>query len=229
MPATTGEQPTFSIVGRCDRTGEIGVAVASGTIAVGARSAQARSGAGAVVIQNAASPALVRETLDLLQSDLGPAASLSLLTDDRVDIEFRQILMIDRRGDGGHFTGRQVARQSAVCEVRNAVAGGCGLGSAMLPSAIIMAFDERADRPLAARLIAGLAAGCKQLTADEAVHSAFLSVAGRQKWPHIDLRVDWHQSSPVSILRGLWDGYRPDIERHIGLALHPGRPGAGPA
>ncbi|MGH6875044.1 MAG: DUF1028 domain-containing protein, partial [Aestuariivirgaceae bacterium] len=42
---------TFSIAGRCARTGAFGIAIATSSIAVGARCPHARAGVGAVATQ----------------------------------------------------------------------------------------------------------------------------------------------------------------------------------
>ena len=49
---------TFSIVGRCERTGQLGVAISSSSIAVGARCPWVRAGVGVVSTQNITLPAL---------------------------------------------------------------------------------------------------------------------------------------------------------------------------
>ncbi|MCM3082206.1 DUF1028 domain-containing protein, partial [Brevibacillus invocatus] len=43
---------TFSIVGRCPETGQLGIAISSSSIAVGARCPWVRAGVGAVATQN---------------------------------------------------------------------------------------------------------------------------------------------------------------------------------
>ncbi|KAA9165909.1 DUF1028 domain-containing protein, partial [Delftia sp. BR1] len=58
---------TFSIVGRCERTGQLGVAISSSSIAVGARCPWVRAGVGVVSTQNITLPALGPRVLDLLE------------------------------------------------------------------------------------------------------------------------------------------------------------------
>lgn len=43
---------TFSIIGRCQETGQVGIAISSSSIAVGARCPWVRAGVGAVSTQN---------------------------------------------------------------------------------------------------------------------------------------------------------------------------------
>ena len=57
---------TFSITGRCARTGMFGVGVTTSSIAVGARCPHARAGAGAVSTQNITDPTYGPRILDLL-------------------------------------------------------------------------------------------------------------------------------------------------------------------
>ena len=49
---------TFSLVGRCDRTGAVGAVIASASMAVAARCAAVRAGAGAVCSQSTTDPRL---------------------------------------------------------------------------------------------------------------------------------------------------------------------------
>ncbi len=51
---------TFSIIGRCQETGQVGIAISSSSIAVGARCPWVRAGVGAVSTQNITLPALAR-------------------------------------------------------------------------------------------------------------------------------------------------------------------------
>ena len=57
---------TFSLVGRCERTGMLGIAVSSSSPAVAARCAHVRPGVGAVGSQNMTDPRLGPRLLDLL-------------------------------------------------------------------------------------------------------------------------------------------------------------------
>ena len=49
---------TFSVVARCAETGQLGIAISSSSIAVGARCPWLRPGVGAVSTQNITLPAL---------------------------------------------------------------------------------------------------------------------------------------------------------------------------
>lgn len=64
---------TFSIVGRCAETGQLGIAISSSSIAVGARCPWLRAGTGAVATQNIILPALGPQILDRLDQGLALA------------------------------------------------------------------------------------------------------------------------------------------------------------
>ncbi|OXH88628.1 fimbrial assembly protein FimA, partial [Burkholderia multivorans] len=60
---------TFSIVGRCPETGQLGIAISSSSIAVGARCPWVRAGVGAVATQNVTLPALGPQILDRIERE----------------------------------------------------------------------------------------------------------------------------------------------------------------
>jgi len=213
---------TFSIVGRCERTGELGAAVASSSIAIGNRCPRVRSGVGAVLTQSAAAPVLAESALDLLQSGLDPTSALNLLTGGREYIDYRQVLMVSHAGQTGHYTGEYTRGEHATCEGKNAIAGMCGSSFVVVPGAMIVAFEQQSAQSLASRLIGALEAGVRQVGEGQGVHSASLLVTRDQKWPFVDLRVDWHQSAPVKVLRGLWEAYKVEADVNVARALRPG-------
>jgi len=213
---------TFSLVGCCRRTGQLGVAVASPEIGIGARVPWVRSGTGAVAVQNVADPRLGHEVLDLLQSGLDAQSTLSLLMSGRSDGEYRQILLVDSDGSPASFQGKALKPTYGVTVGEQAIAGGCGLPTPAISEAMVRSFEEAADGDLGERLVTGLLAGVAEGGEDLTVHSAALIVAADQSWPLIDLRVDWHESLSVQILEGLWLAYRAQADDYVRAALDPG-------
>src|ERR1700752_4070441 len=109
---------TFSIVGRCDETGQLGIAISSSSIAVGARCPWVRAGVGAVATQNVTLPALGPQTLDLLDKrPFEAAAAVDRSLSANGWSQFRQVTVIDDQGRTAFFTG------SEALGVHNAVAG----------------------------------------------------------------------------------------------------------
>src|SRR4029450_3348123 len=101
---------TFSIAGRCARTGMFGIAITTSSIAVASRCPWARAGVGAVATQNITDPRLGQRGLDLMASGLGASAALQRLLAEAHQPEFRQITVIDRVGGTGTHTGDQKLR-----------------------------------------------------------------------------------------------------------------------
>lgn len=71
---------TFSIAGRCSRTGWFGVAISSSSPAVGGRCAHVRPGVGAACTQNITDPRLGPLFLDLMASAADAREALTTLT-----------------------------------------------------------------------------------------------------------------------------------------------------
>ena len=89
---------TFSIAGRCSRTGMFGVAVTTSSIGVGSRCAFARAGVGAVLTQHRTDPRLGSRGLDLLAKGLTATEVIDVLTKGDATIGWRQLLVVDTAG-----------------------------------------------------------------------------------------------------------------------------------
>jgi uncharacterized Ntn-hydrolase superfamily protein len=77
------ELNTFSIVARCERTGELGVAVATAVPAVGSMCPYLVPGVGAASTQSWVNPYLAIDTLQAIQAGANASSALeSVLTRD---------------------------------------------------------------------------------------------------------------------------------------------------
>jgi uncharacterized Ntn-hydrolase superfamily protein len=85
---------TISIIGRCAQTGQLGIAISSSSIAVGARCPWLRSKVGAVSTQNITLPALGPRILERLQQgDSAETALKSGLDTDDYSL-YRQVTVM---------------------------------------------------------------------------------------------------------------------------------------
>lgn len=211
---------TFSVVARCAETGQLGIAISSSSIAVGARCPWLRPGVGAVASQNITLPALGPATLDLLEQGLAPSDALAAALDPHSHSEYRQLTVIDNAGRTAHFSGAQTLGIHRALSGEQCVAAGNMLANPEVIDAMVQAF-ERATGPLAARLLAAMQAG--QAGGGEAgpVHSAALLVVGELSWPIVNLRVDWADDDPIGALDKLWQAYRGQMQDYIDRALNP--------
>lgn len=218
---------TFSITARCAETGQLGIAISSSSIAVGARCPWLRPGVGAVSSQNITLPALGPQTLDLLQQGVEPAQALEQALARNGYGQYRQVTAINHLGRTAHVSGSETLGIYHALSGVQCVAAGNMLHNPEVVVAMVQAF-EQAEGQLADRLLAALKAGAA--TGGEAgpVHSAALNVVGELTWPIVDLRVDWADSDPIAVLDNLWVAYRPQLQAYVDRALAPDQaPGYG--
>ena len=215
---------TFSIVGRCPESGQLGIAISSSSIAVGARCPWVRAGVGAVATQNVTLPALGPQILDLLESgQLDPAAALDRALGASESIqwrEYRQVTVIDGQGRTAFFSGKEALGTYHAVAGRQCVAAGNMLAGVEVIEAMVPAF-EQASGTLAERLLAAMRAALAAGGEAGPVHSAALKIVGDVIWPIVDLRVDWADDDPVGQLDGLWQAYRPQMQDYLTRALNP--------
>jgi uncharacterized Ntn-hydrolase superfamily protein len=219
---------TFSILGRCARSGQFGVAVSSSSIAVPARCGRwARAGTGVVATQNITDPTLGVLGLDLLSRGYGAQGALDELLESRPHIEFRQLAVLDADGESAYYTGAKTLGTHAMAKGQDFIACGNLLANERVPQAIVDAFVANPAAPLGERLLAGLAAGWRAGGETGPVRSAGLYVVDRFPWPVIDLRVDWHDS-PIEELERVFAVYQPQMNDYIQRAVDPTKaPGYG--
>ena len=210
---------TFSIVARCARTGQFGMAISSSSPAVAARCAHVRAGVGAVASQNITDPALGPMVLDQLESGLPAADALAVVTADRPHIDYRQLLVVDREGRTAIHSGRQVLGIWGEARATDCAAGGNLLAGELVPMAMVEAFTA-AKGHLAERLMLALEAGLQAGGEAGPVHSAGLKVADRLDWPLVDLRIDW-SDNPIGMLREAWTVYAPQMAAYVQRAEDP--------
>lgn len=210
---------TFSLVARCARTGQFGVVISSSSPAVAARCAHTRAGIGAVASQNVTDPALGPLLLDRMAAGRNAAEALADVTAGRPHIDYRQLLVVDRRGGVAIHSGRQVLGLWAEAQGRDCAAGGNLLADTGVPAAMISAF-EAAKGELGERLMLSLEAGLAAGGEAGPVHSAGLMVADRLTWPCVDLRIDWAEA-PIAMLRAAWEVYRPQAAAYVQRAENP--------
>lgn len=209
---------TFSITARCPLTGAFGMAIASSSPAVASRCVHLAQGVGGVASQNITDPELGIRGLDLMAAGASAADALAELRQSDM-IEYRQLCLVDRQGQGAAFSGAHVLGIHGHAVVDGAVAAGNMLASPDVPQAMLQAFatarGHLADRLMAA-LKGGLAAGGEA----GPIHSTGVSVVGPMVWRTVDLRIDW-LDDPVAALDRAWQVYAPQMEDYIRRASDP--------
>jgi uncharacterized Ntn-hydrolase superfamily protein len=209
---------TFSIVAADPGTGDVGVAVASKFLAVGAVVPFARAGAGAVATQSFADVTLGPRGLEALAKGGAPSLILEQLLAGDSERETRQVGIVNAAGDAATFTGSECMEWAGGRTGAGYAAQGNILAGPAVVDAMATAFEAAAGAPLADRLLAALAAGDEAGGDRRGRQSAALIVArpdggyGGNHDRYLDLRIDDHPS-PVEELSRLLDLHRLYFDR----------------
>ncbi len=222
--AAAGRRMTFSLAGRCARTGMLGGVIATSSLAVGSRCLYARAGLGVVLTQNRTDPRLGPRGLDLLAGGCSPAETIAALVASTPHAGWRQLAALDRTGAAAHHSGHHIHSHHAGVVGPDCVAVGNILRNAEIPAAMAAAFAEAAALDLPDRLLAALEAGDRAGGEVLPLRSAALLVAHRKSFPYVDLRVD-ASAAPLAALRALWEEYRPEADDFVTRALQPDQAG----
>ncbi|MFY0735704.1 DUF1028 domain-containing protein [Aurantimonas sp. NFXS3] len=194
------EANTYSIVARCARTGELGVAVASAVPAVGSMCPYVRPGLGAVTTQSWVNPYLASTILDALGEGAGAETALAAAMAADPEAHLRQVAVVDVAGGSASWTGDACTPAHAAATGTDYAAQGNMLTSPEVIVAMEVSFRETADEPLGERLMRCLEAAQAAGGDKRGKQSAALLVYAGEAYPRLDLRVD-EDPDPVARLR----------------------------
>ena len=212
---------TFSIAGRCSKSGAFGVAITTSSIAVGARCPHARAGVGAVATQNITDPELGPRLLDLMSQGLSARDSIDSVIRNNPHADYRQLTAVDRNGNSASWSGINILGTHGVSEKQDCVAAGNLLKSESLPNVMTDSFAANTTQHLAERLLLALEAGHASGGEEGPVHSAALIVYHQNTFPLVSLRVDWDDENPITKLRIIWEDYKPQMSAYLQRAIDP--------
>jgi len=188
---------TFSIVARDPETGDLGIAVQSKFLAVGAVVPWAKAGVGAIATQSWGNTSYGPRGLALLADGLSAAETMARITTDDENRSSRQVGIIGASGAPATFTGDDCYPWAGGVVGEHYACQGNILVSAETVLAMARTFEET-NGPLYDRLMAALAAGQAAGGDSRGQQSAALLVVregggyGGFNDRFIDLRVDDH-------------------------------------
>ena len=198
---------TFSIVARDTQAGELGIAVQSKFLAVGAVAPWARAGVGAIATQALANTSYGVRGLELLASGLSARQTLDTLLEGDPGKADRQVGIIAATEEPVTYTGSQCFSWAGGITGKDFACQGNILVGEDTVKAMAGAF-EQTDGALCDRLLAALAAGQATGGDSRGQQSAALLVV-RERGGYggfndrfIDLRVDDHPT-PIDELQRL--------------------------
>ena len=200
---------TYSIVARCPRTGQYGVAVSTYSPVVGSNVPLVVGGRAALAYQCVASPPFRALAGKLLGEGMSGEEVFARVAKEDAHWQSRQLIAVDSKGVAAGFTG---ARAPVHAGHKLGDGFACA-GNVLTPTCLDDTFNEfsatqGSDLSLSERLVRALEAGARSNGQEEGLTSASLLVYGSEDFPLEDLRVDVHDT-PVKELRRVWEFMQP--------------------
>lgn len=194
---------TFSLVARCARTGQFGVAAATAVPAIGKLLTHAAPGIGAVATQAQLNPYLGIDGLRHLRDGLAAAEVRERLICEDPRIALRQFAVIDREGRTAPFTGAECLGWAGSLEGEDFSVQGNRLAGEQVLTHAASVFERMRGKSLAERFLEALAAGDAVGGDRKGEISATIYIMDTEEYPLWDIRVDAHPD-PIRELRRLY-------------------------
>jgi len=195
---------TFSIAGRCPRTGMFGVAVSTAVPAAGPLVTFAKSGVGAVATQSWVNVYLGIDGLKLLEQGLSADEVQSRLAEGDTGRDVRQFGVVDRTGRSAAWSGPACTPWFGHRTGADYSAQGNMLVGERTVTAMGESFERHPQLDLPERLLVALEAAQAAGGDMRGRQSAALYVVDTEEYPLVDLRVDEHPY-PVAELRRIFE------------------------
>lgn len=205
----------LALIAHCPRTGNIGGLAYADRRAIGSRLLRVHHGEGVAACLGITNPLHFDWCFKALQKNITPEEALITSRLKDPEVQYRQLLLIDREGIAAVRTGKKVPAQADQVAGHNFAAGGTGLKRADTVSALVEGFLETGDTdlPLENRLLGALeAAELHGINLRTEPQSASIVVYGQESYPLVDLRVDC-SDRPIKELRRLVDRFHDEVRR----------------
>lgn len=203
---------TYSIVAFDEQTGDMGVAVQSHWFSVGTMVTWGEAGVGVVATQSFVNPAFGPSGLDMLRKGKTPAETVAELLLSDEGREFRQLAVLDSKGNSASFTGKDCIQPAGNIVGKYFSTQANLMSNDKIWPAMAEAF-QKSKGPLAERMLAALEAAEKAGGDVRGKQSAALLVVRAKStgkvWEDrlVDLRVE-DSSAPLPELRRLLKVHR---------------------
>ena len=196
---------TFSIVAHDPATGALGVATATAGPMVGALVPHGAPGVGAIATQALTNPYLAYDGMDLLAGGADAQQALDKAIAGDLSPELRQLIIVDAAGNTAGWTGQSCQGVAGhLLEQGFAVAGNLVANDEVLGVMHLAYRQSSGPDLLSEKLLAAMEAGAAAGGDRRGVGSAAIKVFHRERYPLIDIRVDWSATTMVD-LRALHD------------------------
>lgn len=205
---------TYTLLARDPATGDLGIATASCSLAVGAVVPFLRPGVGAVATQNRHEPRIAFAILDDLEAGVEPKDALERALKFFGDAERRQVASMMAAPQPGQapyaaFTGSDCEPYCGHEAAADLIAIGNGLAGAGVLDEMVKGFRDCTSPHFAERMLEGLLAADRAGGDKAGKQAASIKIVGTQSFqpPLVDLRVDDHPEAP-SELHNIWILFR---------------------
>ena len=202
------ERHTFTILARCRGTGAIGIGIATYSLGVGGYCPAISSTGGVLSSQAFADPRLRPIGMKRLEAGGSAGEALEAMQSADSYIEFRQIGIVDIRGNVAVHTGSKARSWAGHKTGDGWVAMGNVLAGSQVVDSMAENFESTNGQALEDRLLSSVEAGRDAGGQPEGQRSAALIVYHDESYPWMDLRVDAHEE-PVAELRRVYRIYSP--------------------
>ena len=218
---------TFTILGRDAKTGELGIGIATYSLAVGATCPQILPGIAVMTTQASTNPTIAEEIMELIEDGYSPTdAFMQALANDEHP-SFRQVALIEPTGQAIVHSGGDIKPFSGHRIGEHCVAVGNFLANENVLPTMVASFEKvGSETPLADRLLSALTAANTaggQSSADGTFlpeRSAALMVGTPGERFPIDVRVD-ASNNAIPELRQAYESYAEMHEFYLRRADDP--------
>ena len=214
------EMHTFTIIGHCPRTHQLGISLATYSLAVGGYCPFIKSNLAALSTQASANPQLGPLAMRLLEMGYSPAKVIHEMESHDQYIEYRQLGIVYKDGTAVARTGSKTRAWAGHVVGDGFVAMGNVLVGQQVVQAMARAFEETLEQDLELRLLAALEAGRDAGGQPQGQRSSALIVHDREDYALMDLRVDVNDE-PVGELRRHYELYKHYIPLYDMRAKQP--------
>lgn len=217
---------TYTIVARDPKTEALGIASATGNLAVGGFVPHIRPGVGAIATQGFSTNYWYGiNGLNLLNERKNAESVRNELVGADNGSHWRQLLVLDQTGKTAVWTGDKNRPETAHISTDNLVIGGNMLAHRAVPETMQARFDAmmKSSEPFETCMMESLIAGFEAGGDVRGTTSAMIKIVAPDSLP-LDLRVDDH-ATPITELKRLYDMTRdPEYRRFFDRLPTPNKP-----
>lgn len=217
----------ISILAHDPRSQTLGIALASSSVAIGARCPHMAVGKAVVASQGFTNLKVGPLALDLIECGLTAQEVIQALRRHDRWMDYRQIAIVSAKGEIEAHTGPLNTGWAGHLVGDNLVCLGNGLPDGTPLVAMQARYDKSGNLPLAEQMLAALESARDAVGPSFPVTSSSLLTRSLEETSQIDLRVDFPDTPPESggdalrDLRKLYERYRPLAELYAKRSMRP--------